>query len=207
LRTVKPRRRANLRVRLSKAAIPVLLLALSTLAQSAHSKSYDQAGIPIDNFGKVNENYYRGSQPDLAGFLALKKLGIKTVVDLRNDGIASEPSWVRQAGMHYFKIPLSSTTPATAEQTQYFLTLVNDPANLPVYVHCAGGRHRTGEMTAIYRMTHDSWTADQAYREMTEYRYTSFPFHGSLKDYVYRYYGDLQRPAKAKSRPGTLPRE
>jgi protein tyrosine phosphatase (PTP) superfamily phosphohydrolase (DUF442 family) len=179
----------------------ILFVALLTFAQFTHSKSNNRFGIGIDNFGLVNENYYRGGQPNFAGFLALRKLGIKTVIDLQENGMASEPSWVDQAGMRYFKIPLSSTKPATAEQTVYFLKLVNDPANWPVYVHCAGGRHRAGEMTAIYRMTHDSWTADQAYKEMTEYRYYAFPFHGSLKDYVYSYYGNLQRLAKAKSQP------
>jgi len=178
-----------------------LFLAFSTFTQFAHSKSNNHFGIPIGNFGQVNENYYRGGQPNLAGFLALKKLGIKTVIDLRKDGIASEPSWVNQAGMQYFKIPLSSTKPATEEQTEHFLKLVNDPMNWPVFVHCAGGRHRAGEMTAIYRITHDSWTADQAYKEMRDYEYNSFPFHGSLKDYVYRYFGDFQRLAKAKSVP------
>jgi protein tyrosine/serine phosphatase len=188
--------------KLSLVRTTILFLAFSTVAQLAHSKSGNRFGIPIDNFGQVNEYYYRGSQPDLAGFQSLKKLGIAAVIDLREDGIASEPSWVNKAGMHYFKIPLSSTRPATSEQTQYFLKLVNDPANWPVYVHCAGGRHRAGEMTAIYRMTHDSWPPDQAYEEMKEYRYSSFPFHGSLKDYVYRYYRDLQILAKTKSKPG-----
>jgi hypothetical protein len=46
-------------------------------------------------------------------------------------------------------------------------------------------------MTAIYRMTRDSWTADQAYKEMKKYGFYSFPNHGSLKDYVYKYYRNL----------------
>ena len=43
-------------------------------------------------------------------------------------------------------------------------------------------------MTAIYRITRDSWTADQAYDEMKKYGYYAFPNHGSLKDYVFEYY-------------------
>lgn len=189
--------------RLSKAGITVLFLLFTTITQFAHSKTNDQSGVPIDNFGQVNEHYYRGGQPNYAGFLALKKLGVKTVIDLQEFGTASEPSWVQEAGMQYFRIPLSSTKPATEDQTRYFLKLVNDPSNWPVYVHCAGGRHRAGEMTAIYRITHDSWTAEQAYKEMLDYHYTTFPFHSSLKEYVYRYYDDFQRTAKAKSQPET----
>ncbi len=147
----------------------------------------------ISNFGRINENYYRGGQPDIAGFDALKKIGVKTVIDLQKDGKREEPGWVQKAGLRYFNIPLSSHSPATTGQTQYFLKLVTDPANWPVYVHCAGGRHRTGEMTAIYRITHDSWTADQAYKEMKDYDYYAFGGHGSLKKYVYDYYEGFKR--------------
>ena len=45
------------------------------------------------------------------------------------------------------------------EEIAAFLNIVNDPASQPVYVHCVGGRHRTGVMTAVYRMTHDGITA------------------------------------------------
>ncbi len=164
---------------------------LITATQLGHSQT-TSTGAKIDNFGQINENYYRGAQPSASGFVALKGMGVKTVIDLQKDGIVQEAAWVEDAGMKYIKIPLSSTHPATAEQTEYFLKLVNDPSNWPVYVHCAGGRHRTGEMTAIYRITHDSWSADQAFNEMNRYGYYSFPNHGSLKKYVYTYYRNYQ---------------
>jgi protein tyrosine/serine phosphatase len=69
-----------------------------------------------------------------------------------------------------------------------FLELVNDPGNQPVFVHCKGGRHRTGVMTAVYRMTADGWTADKAYQEMKQYRFEGFPGHPTLKKFVYEYY-------------------
>ena len=160
--------------------------------------------IRIDNFGQINQNYYRGAQPNAAEFMELSRLGIKTVIDLQEDGNSKEPAWVRNAGMQYINIPLSSTRPATDGQTEHFLKLVNDPQNWPVFVHCAGGRHRTGEMTAIYRITRDSWTADQAYREMEQYDYYSIGGHGPLKDYVFEYYNKClaARIAAATADPG-----
>ena len=155
--------------------------------------------ISVENFGQVNPNYYRGAQPNATGFIELQHLGIKTVIDLQEDGDRREPAWVRNAGLQYFNIPLSSTRPATDEQTKHFLDLVNDPQNWPVFVHCAGGRHRTGEMTAIYRITRDSWTADQAYREMRQYDYYSVGGHGPLKDYVFEFYNKYLS-AKSASR-------
>jgi tyrosine-protein phosphatase SIW14 len=120
------------------------------------------------------------------------------------NGEAKEPTWVREAGLRYFNIPLSSRQPASPEQTDYFLKLVNDPANWPVFVHCAGGRHRTGEMTAIYRITHDSWTADQAWAEMKKYDYYSIGGPGPLRDFVYEFYRKY-RPTKVE--PTSVPGE
>ena len=82
-----------------------------------------------------------------------------------------------------------------------FLKLVNDPANQPVYVHCAGGKHRTGVMTAVYRMTHDTWNADRAYAEMASYHFETFIGHPTLKRFVYDYYNELSgtRTAQAEN--------
>lgn len=103
--------------------------------------------------------------------------------------MAKAPDWARSAGLEYVNIPLTTKRPATEEQTVYFLNIVNDPANWPVFVHCKGGRHRTGEMTAIYRITQDGWTGNQAYEEMKKYDFeNSFFYPRSLKRYVFSYY-------------------
>jgi len=183
-----------------------VLLALAPFALPhpafAATITSEQAGIA--NFGEINESYYRGAQPDRDGFKRLGTLGIKTVIDLQEDAQAAEPEWVKQSGMKYFNIPLSGSRPANQEQTARFLALVSDSTNWPVYVHCAAGRHRTGEMTGIYRITHDSWTADHAYQEMQKYGYYAFPNHGSLKRYVYSYYDTYRGAAKAASADSTL---
>lgn len=143
----------------------------------------------IENFGRVNDNYYRGSQPIADEFSELKKLGIKTVIDLRKDSLKDSGNRARAAGLQYVNIPLSTKRAATDDQTEYFLRLVNDQANWPVFVHCKGGRHRTGEMTAIYRITREGWTAAQAYEEMKKYDFEdSFFYPRALKKYVFSYY-------------------
>jgi protein tyrosine/serine phosphatase len=156
----------------------------------------------IENFGKVNDNYYRGSQPIADEFSELKKLGIKTIIDLREDSVKDSGNVARAAGLQYINIPLTTKRAATNDQTEYFLQLVNDQANWPVFVHCKGGRHRTGEMTAIYRITRDGWTADQAYDEMKKYDFEdSFFYPRSLKKYVFSYYEQFaaQRASKPQS--------
>jgi protein tyrosine/serine phosphatase len=178
---------ASVRSRLWLVALAAMLALTGMAASVTQTKSSPNG---IENFGKVNEHYYRGSQPNAEGFIKLKKLGVKSVIDLRKDSVAEEPEWVRAAGMQYFNIPLQASRAATDEQTEQFLKLVNDPSNWPVYVHCKGGRHRTGALTAIYRITHDGWTADQAYKEMKEYEFEHGFFGGpsAQKHYVYSFY-------------------
>ncbi len=150
----------------------------------------ETSATSIKNFGKVNENYYRGSQPTEIEFAQLRKLGIKTVIDLRKDNRVEEAAWVAKTGMQYFNIPLKASRAATEVETDYFLKLVNDQANWPVYVHCKGGRHRTGALTAAYRITHDGWTADRAFTEMREYDFDHGFFGGpaAQKKFVFSFY-------------------
>jgi tyrosine-protein phosphatase SIW14 len=174
--------------RLQAVTIAVALVLAGATALGAHKGKV--SGLPVENFGKVNDNYYRGSQPDAEGFAQLKRLGIKTIIDLRKDSQAAAPGQVSALGMQYFNIPMKASKPATAEQTDYFFKLVNDSANWPVYVHCKGGRHRTGALTAAYRIVHDGWTGDQAYDEMKKYDFNSGFFGGpaAQKKFVYSFY-------------------
>jgi len=179
----------------------IFMLALASMAVQAQVADTSST-LTIENFGKVNENYYRGSQPTEEQFAQLKRLGIKTIIDLRKDNVRAESDWVRGLGMKYVNIPLRASVAATEEQTSYFLSLVNDPANGPVYVHCKGGRHRTGALTAVYRITHDGWTADQAFREMNKYEFDHGFFGGpsSQKRYVYTFYDHYRAAADHKGK-------
>ncbi len=53
-------------------------------------------------------------------------------------------------------------------------------------------------MTAVYRMTQDGWSADQAFKEMKQYKYGADFLHPEFKKFVYAYDNQLQRaPASA----------
>lgn len=183
-----------------QASFAVLLILLTVASAATSARVSTVPRVSIENFGKINENYYRGSQPNQQEFAELKTLGIKTVIDLRKDFKPDAEKWAKESGLQYFRIPLTPGTPATDEQTSYFLSLVNDPANWPVYVHCKGGKHRTGAMTAVYRITHDGWTADQAYLEMKEYHFNDgfLGGPGAQKKFVYSFYAHHHAMATAR---------
>jgi tyrosine-protein phosphatase SIW14 len=179
----------------SRLAIASLIIAFAaSLTVTAQTRVPNN--VSIFNFGRVNENYFRGSQPKPDNMAELKRYGIKTVIDLRNDRLHESEGWAKEAGLQYFHIPLSTKKPATDEEIAHYLKLVNDPQNWPIYVHCKGGRHRTGEMTALYRMTSQNWTADQAYEEMKSYDFEdSWWYPRVLKNFVYSFYEAHKRGA------------
>lgn len=176
---------------------PVLavLLALLAVPAAAGARSDALAAIRIDNFGRINDNYYRGAQPTGRDYADLAAVGVKMVIDLTEDGDLAEAELVRGAGMKFHRIPMSTHETPSAAKVSEFLALVSDPANQPVYVHCQGGRHRTGVMTAVYRMTDGGWTADQAFAEMKKYKFGADFLHPEFKRFVYSYRPDATRVA------------
>ena len=165
-------------------ALTAVLATLLWIGSSAAA----QSRVSIDNFGKVNDTYFRGAQPEGGDYASLAEMGVKTVINLAShDADRNEAAMVARNGMMYLQIPMSTRVEPTRSQIASFLTIVNDPARQPVYVHCVGGRHRTGVMTAVYRMTHDGFTAEQAFREMKQYKYGADFLHPEFKRFVYSY--------------------
>ena len=169
----------------------VLSLAMLTAVQGAQQDSEETIGIK--NFGCVNPILFRGAQPKDDDYKKLAEMGIKTIIDLQRVGEADEQGLVEAAGMKFFRIPMSDRSRPDPAKAEKFLSLVNDPANQPVFIHCRGGRHRTGAMTAIYRLTKDGWNAEQAVAEMKKYDFERGFGHGALKDYVYDYYSEMNQ--------------
>ncbi len=125
----------------------------------------------VGNFRQVNNHLYRGAQPASAGYKSLAKLGIKTIIDLRGgEGHAeAEKKLVQAAGMRYVSVPMSSVSAPSDEQISEVLTLLDDSAGWPVFVHCQRGADRTGTVIACYRIAHDQWQNDKALAEAKLY--------------------------------------
>lgn len=153
------------------------------------------ATLPL--FHRVDENYIRGSQPARGGIGTLKRLGVKTIVDLRsiydrNDDLKSA---AEIAGLVYQWVPMSVWNPPSDEEAIKFVSIVSDTANGPFFVFCTDGINRTGEMTAIYRVAHNNWPVEKALQEADELGFS--PYYYTLRDYVWDY--------ARKFRPSAVP--
>lgn len=128
---------------------------------------------------------YRSGQMTAAGLReTIERYGIKTVINLQHEspdpllpenwmgkGTVHESELCKQLGVKYALITpdllpkdnrLDKLPPAVDE----FLKVMDDPANHPVLLHCKAGLHRTGRLTAIYRMEYQNWSEGEALREM-----------------------------------------
>jgi tyrosine-protein phosphatase SIW14 len=190
---------AQLKLRAAKvrATAAAVLVALAMAAPaSAGALGGKLANIHIDNFGQVNDHYFRGGQPKTHDYADLAAAGVKTVINLIDGADPNERALVEAAGMRYVAIPMTTHVVPTPTQIAEFLKDVADPSNQPVFVHCIGGRHRTGVMTAIYRMSVEGWDSARAFAEMKTFKFGADFLHPEFKDFVLAY-----RPALAAAAP------
>ena len=158
-----------------------------------------QVAATLPYFHRLDENYMRGSVPAKGGVETLKRLGVKTVVDLRSTydhtddiGIA-----VERSGLKYYWLPTSVWEPPTDARAKEFVSVVEDDSKGPFYVFCTDGLNRVGEMSAIYRVAKSQWTVEQALKEIDDFGFN--PYYYNLRGYVYTY--------ARKFHPKALPRQ
>ena len=170
-----------------------------SLAKSTKDEKESAESKPeIKNFGKVDDHFFRGAQPRPEDYPTLARIGVRTIIDLRNDPKEYAKESAERAGLRYISFPLSDKDYPAADSAEKFLGILGDGNNWPVYIHCAGGRHRTGIMTAVYRMTVQGWDIEKAYGEMKEYDFYTRWGHGSMKDLVFDYFEQLKATGNAR---------
>jgi protein tyrosine/serine phosphatase len=133
--------------------------------------------------------FYRSGQMTASGLRdTIDRYGIKTVINLQNEDEDPQlcESWVnnwfgghktaesevcRRLGVKYLLLtpdilpePNDLTKPPPVIKD--YLAILDDEASYPILLHCKAGLHRTGRLTAIYRMEYENWTIGEALREM-----------------------------------------
>ncbi|HXG90909.1 MAG TPA: hypothetical protein VNN73_00885 [Blastocatellia bacterium] len=155
--------------------------------------------VTLPFFHRLNATLMRGGEPLRGSIEVLKRLGVRSIVDLRSiyDHTNEIGEAVASAGLQYHWLPMSVWNPPTDDEANKFISLVMDESQGPFYVFCADGANRTGEMAAIYRIAHDGWTVERALKEMDEFGFN--PYYYTLRNYVWTY--------ARKFRPLSVPRE
>jgi protein tyrosine phosphatase (PTP) superfamily phosphohydrolase (DUF442 family) len=150
--------------------------------QAAEKKWAEHIGLPgVPNLHKVSKDMYRGGQPSAEGMRQLKKLGIKTIINLRF--ILSDRDRIEDTGLDYEHINMTTWSPHNKDVVR-FLQIVTDSDRTPVFVHCQHGIDRTGILCAVYRIVIEGWNKDEAIEEMTEGSFAFRSVQKNLVDYV-----------------------
>jgi len=184
---VGPRARRSLKV---AAVFVALLLAAALLVAWPHRD------FLLHRVGVVRPGVlYRSAQLDPDDLDELVgRYGIRTVVNVREVVPAGEAEAVRARGLAYAWIPTPTQVPPP-ETVERFLALLDDPARLPILLHCEHGVGRTGVLTAIYRMEHEGWSADEAIAEARRYAMGgSFEEGQDKTEFLRRYLPRRTRP-------------
>jgi protein tyrosine/serine phosphatase len=177
-------------------AATTIVIALVASASLAQAPSHRE----LPNFYKINERFYRGGQPKAGGVKKLAELGIKTIINLRgaDELTQAEEDEAKAAGLSYFNISMPGLSRPTHEQISRVMEIVGAQESGPVFIHCKRGSDRTGTVVAVYRISHDGWTADQALTEAKRFGLSWMEF--GMKDYVADYYRDNRQSLLDASR-------
>jgi protein tyrosine/serine phosphatase len=100
--------------------------------------------------------------------------GLRTIVcarggtrhPLRGRWFRKERAFCERTGVRLEHMPFSDARTPPADVFERFLSILRDPSNHPVLVHCEQGFHRTGILVAAYRMGVQGWALEQAREEM-----------------------------------------
>lgn len=155
--------------------------------------------------------FYRSGEMTAAGFReAHARYHFRTLVNLQDEypdpdlpedylggNTIKESELCRSLGVCYVYLPPDliprRLVPAhRPEAIDRFLALLDDPATYPILIHCRAGLHRTGVMTAVYRMEYDGWTPNQALEELKANGFGEWPCTPS-NDYIMQYILTYQR--------------
>jgi tyrosine-protein phosphatase SIW14 len=135
------------------------------LPAGARTSEHIYGNLPgLANVGRVAPGIYRGAQPEADGYATLKKMGIRTVINLRTS--MSEKKGVEAAGMRSIEVPMEMSRDGLKAKVDRVVALMADPANRPLFVHCRQGQDRTGIVVAAYRMKVEGWSLPEAEAEM-----------------------------------------
>lgn len=189
---------------MKKSMVRLLSVALAVFAQYAAIAAVEGSrpakwaaairceGVP--NLHKVADGLYRSAQPTAQGMTNLVAMGIKTVINLRDnhsdaDEIGSLPLKMRRIEIF--------TANMKGEYVEEFLSILDNTNALPALVHCQHGADRTGTMCAMYRILRQGWTAEEAIDEMKN---GGFGFHSiwiNLPRFI-RKYSEQNKPLPKK---------
>jgi protein tyrosine/serine phosphatase len=171
---------------------------------------------------------YRSGQMTADGFReTINRYHIRTVINLQHEepdpwladhwlgsGKVHESALCAQLGVKYVLLkpdvlPANNQLDDIPPAVDEFLALLDKESNYPVLFHCKAGLHRTGRLTAIYRMEYMGWSPGEALRELRANGYGYMAASEAdefIIQFVQNYIPRAERPRRIPEAPAPRPR-
>jgi len=169
---------------IANVVITILALVIFSVAPAAFAQSGREQVEGVKNFGRVTDRYFRGGAVTPDGIRTLAEMGVRAIIDLRDDPNADEPAVCQRDGIKYFNFPMTGHDTPNDKAINEILSIIQN-AKGPVYVHCSAGKHRAGTIAALYRMRVESWSKERAWAEQRSYGFGAPEEHPELYAYAY----------------------
>lgn len=150
------------------------------------STERNEFGMPVRNFGKVTDALFRGALPRAEGYRALaERMGVRRVLSMTGTSRPQDRELALANGVEDWRhVPFGDREMPPPERVGEWLAHVRTATERgPIYTHCMGGRHRTGVMIGVFRVTDCGWTKEQALQEMMRYGWYDALGHRPLLDW------------------------
>lgn len=149
--------------------LPVLLAGCSSPAPDPWPPLPTGSSNSIPAFSQVEPGIYRGGQPDAAGWVYLRSIGVSNVIALHTEDERSD-SDATALGLKVWPIPIATLAqledgPDPAAMRRAVACMVPG-----TFVHCDRGRDRTGLVVGLYRLK-EGWPKQAAWAEMLGHGY------------------------------------
>lgn len=132
----------------------------------------DGTGKPA-NFHTIAPGLYRSSYPQHVHFEQLEDLELKTIITLVPENLPLDyADWISSNGIVHHQIHVLANKDENVytdvETINKVLSILLEPANYPLLLHCNKGKHRTGCMTACFRKV-TGWPIEDCLEEYLKY--------------------------------------
>ena len=134
----------------------------------------------VKNIFKLSDDVYRSSQPNKYGFAELTKMGIKTILNLREyhidedkiDSMVLKTVHIRMNAGDIKDVDVIAALRAISQSTK------------PVLIHCWHGSDRTGLICAMYRIVFQGWSKKDAIDELVNGGYGYHETYKNIPGYI-----------------------
>lgn len=168
--------------------LPVVFALVLCVWSTAGAQVTKETMPGVTNFARVETTIACAGATTPEAVAEVKKLGYASIINLRQAteagaNVEGEEAAAKTAGIKYIWLPLNTASPDPAV-IERFLTAIVEPANQPVFLHCASA-NRAAALWMIKRIVVDKWDDVKATEEAAALGLTNAALKTFALDYAH----------------------